>query len=680
MSNATLMDLDLKHQYRTNPLEPEGVVGDFYIPVLSVAKSYDRLSGFFSSASFSLAARGVAALIANGGRMRLVCSPRLSERDASVLESFAEGRHEQMLTQYWIQHFTPDESSIERDHLAAFGWMLQNGILEIKLAIPKRCDEISMCHPKIGIVEDFCGNAISFSGSNNETASGWAVNQEEFKVFNADEQYDYYQNDRVCFDAYWDDMMPGVKCLDLPQAFKDRLIEKSVEFNRETYIARHYVEKAKTCAVWKKLSLRSYQNEALETWKENGYRLMLEMATGSGKTRTAIGCMNKMMEVEERGCVIVAAPRISLCEQWRRETNGIVLKSATEITACSSNPKWGDDFARFLSRLSLGTSTRRFVIVYASHATASSDRFVELVKRCAREMPLMLVADEAHGLGAHKFRHALYENAKYRVGLSATPSRLFDAVGTELLMDYFGGKSFVFSIGDALRAGFVSPYRYHPLVVIFSEAEQSEYEALTEKIQKLRLVYEHDQDPDVYEKLEKAMRDRALLIASAEGKIPLLRKMVQDNELGMRSFAIAFGSPRNIDAIVSVYNEEGIVARRYTSKEDLAVRADLLRQFASGDCPVLVAMKCLDEGVDVPAARCAVIVSSTVNPREYIQRIGRVIRKCPGKIHAEIYDFLVSERGPGRHIIERDLVRGRYIAQFADNATEALDVLYNQGV
>ena len=121
MSNATLMDLDLKHQYRTNPLEPEGVVGDFYIPVLSVAKSYDRLSGFFSSASFSLAARGVAALIANGGRMRLVCSPRLSERDASVLESFAEGRHEQMLTQYWIQHFTPDESSIEKDHLAAFG-------------------------------------------------------------------------------------------------------------------------------------------------------------------------------------------------------------------------------------------------------------------------------------------------------------------------------------------------------------------------------------------------------------------------------------------------------------------------------------------------------------------------------------------------------------------------------
>lgn len=680
MSNATLKDIALRPQYRTNPLDPEGVVGDFYIPVLSVAKKYDRLSGFFSSASFSLASRGVAALIANGGKMRLICSPRLSDADASVLEAFVGHPQNSVLEKYWMENFSPEASSIEHDHISAFGWMLQSGMLEVRLAVPDNAidSSTSMCHPKIGIVEDFQGNAISFSGSNNETASGWAINQEEFKVFSDWDQYGYYENDKSYFDAYWQNMMPGVKCFEVPQALKERLIERAVEFNRETYIARHCIERAKRHVVWRRLNLRDYQQEALRNWEKNDYRLMFEMATGSGKTRTAIACLNRMMEIEDQGCAIIAAPRLALCDQWKRETSGVLVKRTSEILASSTNPKWSDEFARVLSRMSLGTSRNRFVVVYTSHATASSGRFIELVNRCSANLPLMLIADEAHGLGAPQYQQALYAVAKYRVGLSATPSRLFDDVGTRLLVDYFGGESYVFSIGDALKAGFVSPYRYHPVIVKFTVLEQAEYENLTEKIRRLRSVYENDPDPEVYEKLEKALRDRALLIAAAEEKMPRLRSVLKNLASSAREFAIAFACPKNIDSVVSAYLELGIVARRYTAKESPVERAEILRQFETGECPVLVAMKCLDEGVDVPAAKCAVIVSSTVNPREYIQRIGRVIRRAPGKKYAEIYDFLVSECVHGNGIVERDLKRGLYIAQFADNATEALNILYGQ--
>ena len=188
MPHASLKELALKSQYRTNPLDRGSVVGSFYIPVLETAVRYDRLSGFFSSSSLALAARGIAALIENGGHMRLICSPRLSPDDIETLGKFAKsGRATSEYDSYLQEEFKPTASQIERDHLAALGWMLKNGYLEIMLAVIVESDgSISptpIFHPKVGLITDARGDEISFSGSNNETVSGWADNQEEFKVF-----------------------------------------------------------------------------------------------------------------------------------------------------------------------------------------------------------------------------------------------------------------------------------------------------------------------------------------------------------------------------------------------------------------------------------------------------------------------------------------------------------------
>ncbi|MCQ2367771.1 MAG: DEAD/DEAH box helicase family protein [Kiritimatiellae bacterium] len=676
MSDATLNDLKLKPQYRTNPLNPGAVVEEFYIPILEVARKYDRISGFFSSASLCLAARGIAALIEHGGKMRLVCSPNLPLGDCKVFKDFVYSSTEDDYNKYLNENFRPDESSIQKDHLAALGWMLANGFLEVKLAIPNSNLDMSMCHPKIGLVEDMEGNAISFSGSNNETVNGWAVNQEEFKVFSSVENTQYYENDRMCFDWYWNNIMPGVKCVDLPEALRQNLLKRADEFNKETYIAKHYVQAMRSHRVWSKLNLRDYQNEAISKWEKNNYSLMFEMATGSGKTRTALGCINRFMEKEPTGCVVVAAPRLALCDQWRKESQGSFLKDAKEIEANSDHKDWNVGLARQISRIVLGTSASKYIVVYTSHKTASSLEFLEMINRLTKSIPLMLVADEAHGLGARQYQRALYEKASYRVGLSATPTRMFDDIGTEKLVSYFGNASFEFSIGDALLAGFVSPYRYYPILVKFTRDENDKYDELTERIRKLRLVCENNLDEDAFAKLEDALRKRALLVAAAQGKLPALRKILQDRRQDMKKHAIAFTCPDNIDAVVNVYLDAGLMPRKYTSYESTDKRKELLVQFAEGSCSALVAMKCLDEGVDIPAAKYAMLISSTVNPREYIQRIGRVIRKSSDKEYAEIYDFLVVCNG--NSIVERDLNRALYIVKFADNATSVLDTLYTK--
>ena len=251
MPHATLKDLELKSQYRTKPLDRASVVSTFYIPVLEVAVQYDRLSGFFSSSSLALAAKGIAALIANGGRMRLICSPRLSTEDAETLKKIASGdRMDVDYGLYLKNEFLPTASQIEKDHLSALGWMLQNERLEIMLAVVQEADgSIStetLFHPKVGIVTDAEGLEISFSGSNNETVSGWADNQEEFKVFKSWEngQYTYYQNDRYDFEQYWRNNAEGVLCFDLPTAFRKHLIQASHGFNREAFLAKYYIHEA----------------------------------------------------------------------------------------------------------------------------------------------------------------------------------------------------------------------------------------------------------------------------------------------------------------------------------------------------------------------------------------------------------------------------------------------------
>jgi hypothetical protein len=205
---VTLRDLELQDAYDTGD-RTEKVVQDFYVPVLQEAILYQRLTGYFSSQVLALAARGVAGLIKNGGKMQLIASPVVSEKDFEVLSSFRDEEMQDFVNNQFeiaMSDLNDLASTIAFDHLRALGWMLREGILEIRILIPKNLNSGSgIFHSKVGILEDNAGNRVSFSGSVNETAMGWSQNIEEFKVFKSWEpgSANWVNHDASLFNKYW---------------------------------------------------------------------------------------------------------------------------------------------------------------------------------------------------------------------------------------------------------------------------------------------------------------------------------------------------------------------------------------------------------------------------------------------------------------------------------------------
>lgn len=686
-------DIDIAYSYETGRDDP---VNEFYVPLLSEAKNYDRIAGFFTSASLAIAARGIAGLIRNKGTMRIIACPRLDEKDAAIMKGVVEHPDEYVSKQI-LKDIERIEDDFQQDHLRALGWMLGNGYLEIRLAILKKKDEEKMdyehlFHQKIGIMTDTAGNRLSFSGSINETASGWLNNIEEFKVFRSWEigQDSYLDADEKRFEEFWKSLRPNVIIKNLPDAVREKLIVIGKEFSSEHFEVKKYVRTRKEKTAEEKLSLFSYQKEAFEKWKENKYRLFFEMATGTGKTRTAIVCVNYFLRNTETGLVVISCPQGTLSLQWKGEIDKIGLSVDTVIIADGVH-KWRTELKKELKLLALGFSSH--AIVYTTHSTASKDDFINIIRENLGKTPVCFVGDEAHGLGAYQSKHALLDEYEYRIGLSATPSRWFDDYGSKILTDYFGNDSFKFTIAQALTTinpltnkPFLVEYEYHPVFVNLTDRELEEYQKLSKKISKMAA---YSKSSDEYQsRLEKLLFDRANIEKNAELKfaalIEILKKRPIDNTL-------IFASDAQIDDVMRILQKMGIVAHRFTQEQGtmpeqkyggLSERQYLINKFKDNIYLALVAIKCLDEGIDIPSAHTAIIMASSTNPREYIQRVGRVIRQSKDKERAYIYDFILEPdfdrlKDPAlvefeKQIFEKELIR---VKDMSTNSINNADVL-----
>ncbi|NLD48757.1 MAG: DEAD/DEAH box helicase family protein, partial [Clostridiaceae bacterium] len=485
-------DIHIALSYETGQDDP---VNEFYVPLLTEAKYYDRIAGFFTSASLAIAARGIAGLIRNKGKMRIIACPRLDEKDAEVIKAVIE-RPDEYLNKQLLSDLEHIEDEFQKDHLRALGWMLANGYLEMRLAFVKKnsTDEVdynSLFHQKIGIMTDIDGNQLSFSGSINETASGWLTNIEEFKVFRGWEigQDNYLHADIKRFNDFWNGLRANVIIKNLPDAVREKLIVIGQEFSMEQFEAKQYILSRRRKTITEKINLFPYQKEAFEKWKENDYKLFLEMATGTGKTRTSIACIHHFLEKEQTGLVIISCPQNTLSLQWKSEIEKIGINVDSIIIADGTH-KWKEELNKQLDLLTLGFSNH--VIVYTTHATASSDNFTKIIRRKLAKTSVCFVGDEAHGLGAFKSKKALLEEYSYRIGLSATPTRWFDDYGTKVLTEYFGNNSYQFTIAQALTTinpqtdmPFLADYEYHPVFVSLTEEELDKYQALSKRISKM---------------------------------------------------------------------------------------------------------------------------------------------------------------------------------------------------
>ncbi len=702
-------ELNIKTSYES---DIDDLISDFYIPMMSGAKRYDRIAGFFSSTSLAIAARGIAGLVENGGTMRLVTCPRLNKQDVTVMNTAATNM-EVLLTDALIREISTAtiEDSFQKNHVAALGWMLAHNLLEIKIALICKNgqylgteDTSAIMHQKVGIFYDTDMHAVSFSGSNNESASGWLENVEEFKTFKEwlPGQAEYLRNDQAKFDAFWNDRRKGVKVVSLPVAVREHLIQQSEGFDFESISLKKYYERKHVndrLLIKKPLQLFSYQEEAVKKWEDCDHRLLLEMATGTGKTRTAIGCMKRILEKDKRLVLfVVSCPQSNLSAQWRRDIESLDISFGNVIVCDGTAHGWRDTLNTSIKKLATGL--HKTLLIYTTHQTCSSDDFISQIDGCPSRIKKFFIGDEVHGMGAAKTRRGLLQSYTYRLGLSATPARWFDDAGTQLIADYFGNQSFVFSIHDAqcktnpiTGRPFLVNYYYHPRFIHLTDAELEHYKSLTAKITRLSGAKSNEELSDI---LQNLMFLRADIEKNAEEKYIELERIL--DEMGENiSDTIIFVSDEQIDNVLKVMKKRGIIAHRFTQSESAAPSAlysgiserdYLVKQFATGNYQVLVAIKCLDEGIDIPSASKAIVMASSTNPREYIQRIGRVIRQAPGKGNAVIYDMIIHPDISGFRdtdlakmeikIFRKEMDRVKELSENALNNAQVLSRVYKE--
>ena len=691
-------DLDIKIKYDSDNTD---ILNDFYIPILSNSIKYLRLSGFFSSTSLAISARGLEDFIKNDGKMQLICSAILSPDDFIKIKEFYSSPAD-LIEENFLIDLENITNTFVKDNLAALGFMLANGNLEIKIAIPK--DDKGIFHSKIGILMDSFGNMVSFSGSDNETAYGWKYNIEEFKVFKnwVSGQDEYFNEDLHNFYQYWDNLTKRSEIIDLPEAISKELISLApknyFDINVNDVLFEEDSEDEDNEDSSNTFKLREYQEEAIQNWFNAKKSGIFEMATGTGKTFTALGCMDRLLKEYSQNnkslLIIISTPTAHLVDQWESD----VLKFNVDLIlkAYSSNNSWKRKISDQLLDLSVGEL--KSIVILTTHKTLSKDYFRDFISECSADS--LLIVDEVHGIGSTYQRLALDESLyNYKLGLSATPERWFDDEGNEAIHTFFGDVVYRFTLSDALirinpETGktFLTPYEYHPIFVELTEEEFEDYSYYTGVIASLYQKLNSNKYNKIAIKTEikKYFRKRQNILNKASNKYSALKSVIFDlkrNNENLKNLIIYCHDSNQLRNVSSILNEVDIRKHKFTGEENIEERLNLLNHFSNGDIHALVAMKCLDEGVDVPSAETAIIMASTSNPREYIQRRGRILRRHPNKELAVIYDMIVSlsekhirrldrnQRDLELKIMEKESLRYREFANDAVNYEECFDIL-----
>ena len=662
-----LNDLNIKFKYDS---DKDDLINEFYMPVLSNSSEYYRMSGFFSSTSLAISAQGISNFIINDGKMKLICSAVLSKEDKRIIEESNENPTK-FIEKYALNDFRSMNEGFVKEHVEALGWMLANDLLEIKIAIPKNNQGIF--HSKIGVLKDDEDNIISFSGSDNETASGWLHNIEEFKVFCSwdESEKKFVYSDLDDFNRYWRGDTVKTDVVDIPLAIKNELIKLAPESKNDLTIFKSKKSKIK---------LRDYQNEAIKNWFNNDCCGLLEMATGTGKTFTALSCFKELADSKDKLVTVIACPQSHLIDQWVKDVK--IFHDGKIIIASGKNSNWKDDLKNLRKKFLYGALDK--AVVMTTHASLSSDYFIKTIKKF--DVERLLIVDEVHGIGSFKQRLGLNECYEYRLGLSATPKRWFDEEGTTIIEDFFKGTVYEFDISRALteinpdtNETYLAPYYYYPIIVDLNDEEYDEYISYSYKIAQIlssKKIKNKDKELTKYNTL------RQRIINNAENKYFEFDRLLKENP-GIDKL-IVFCSPQQIDYVQQILNENRVIPQhKFTEKESATIskitgmseRDEILQLFAEGSYKALVAIKCLDEGVDVPVAETAIIMSSTSNPREHVQRRGRILRRAPGKKYAVIYDILVfpeEQTDAGSKIMKKEILRYK---EFAENAINSYDCL-----
>ncbi|MCP5097978.1 MAG: DEAD/DEAH box helicase family protein [Chloroflexi bacterium] len=661
------------------------MIADFYQPALSVAVRYDRGVGFFSSGWLRMVANGMMQFAANGGQARILTSPILNKADWNALQQGEVARTDEILRTALQQNIDDLAHQLETNTLSALAWMVADEVLTFKLALPTNKLQGGDFHDKIGVFTDADGNQIAFMGSPNESIKG-TINSESITAFASWKEealLPYLQGIADYFTRLWENNDANVRVYELPEAAREKILQLRVgkrPYPTPSWIKERQLQEPSPPYHPSRpqlpvhIKLHDYQEAAIAAWFEHDCQGLFEMATGTGKTITALAASAQLYQHKQRLAVVIAVPYQHLVDQWQEEAAAFGYKP---ILAYQSKKSWLDVLNGEIVEFNGGF--RNFISVITTHSTFISPDFQATIARL--KPPSLIIADEAHHLGAERSRQNYPYQIPFRLALSATPDRWFDDAGTIALRTYFGKMVYAFPLEKAIGVS-LTPYYYCPQLVPVTDDEMVEYEAMSIKI--ARLI--NQDEVEKQEALQMLLIKRARLLNTAVNKLDTLSDLIdQDPFIEHTLFYCAPGQIKEVLRLVG--REKGILIDQFTAEEKPEERQQLLSNFASGALDALAAMKCLDEGVDVPSTRTAYFLASSSNPREFIQRRGRILRKSPGKAHSIIHDLIavppvaLDQDSPAFHaersIVRRELNRFKEFANPALNKHQALDVIWD---
>lgn len=654
-----LKDIKVKIHYKS---EEDDIVGSLIIPTLKEASIYNRGVGYFTIDAILNYAEGLIGLLDNGGEMNLIASPMLKESDVEVIKKGYEIT-ESIVVERLIEQLKTFDSLIDKAKLDIISNLIAINKINIKIAFcPK-----GIYHEKIGTIEDIHGDYLAIDGSLNETYSAMYRNIESVSVFKSwiDGVNEYAVEIRDTFYGVWNNTRNNITVISFPDAVKQSFIEKyktskDIEIAIENYLRLkgEYVTTSTDDILRKNKSLYDYQEKAICEFVENGYRHFFEMATGTGKTFTAVSALKRLFNDLGKVFVVILVPQIDLQVQWLNELNEAGIENIYGIGGNIDSSNWEYDFDSSLIDFNAEDKPVIYVAIYDSF-------FSKLVNKISKIRKIAIVIDEAHNLSNNQI-NKLPVNASYRLGLSATPEK-HNIEETERIIRYFidnGKSTFKFTIEEAIERGFLSKYKYYPLFLELNDEEFVNYVNISKKIAILQ-----NQEPKDYDSINKAMNERSLIVKKAENKISKLLELINDG-YNFKNSVIYCGQgklgdkdERMIDLVTRVMNENGkYCISTFTS--ETPDRKAVIDEFRRGFFDVLIAIRCFDEGVDVPQLDKIYIMSSDSLLRQTIQRRGRVLRKCKesGKTIAYIYDMVVlPPSGLEKMVSARALVRNEFI-------------------
>ncbi len=690
----SLRDISLQLSYNSGEND---LIEEFYIPCFKNSVRYERAVGFFTSEILSVISAGLSEFIVNSGTMSLVCSPRFSEEDIKAIERGYEDRNP-IIYSALLREINRIPDGIINDSLNFLSWLISVNRLEIKVALPENIswDNYGIYHEKIGLFYDDEGNAVAFSGSNNETLYGVTCNYESFDVYKSWVDSDRCNIKKEHFKELWEGASCGVRIYDFPEAVKKKIVEKIVPQERPVIKARALVTSKVNTRNDPELFLNDlwyFQKEAINCWKENEFNGIFSMATGTGKTKTAIGGIIEIQKSKKGVLTIICCPQNTIIRQWQTEIDGLNIFKHS-IIADSTNANWMQEMADKIIDYNEGYINN--CIIFTTYNTLSGEKFIKIISKVRKAS--LVVADEVHWAGADIFSHGLLPIFNYRLGLSATPVRYMDEEGTDVIKVFFEKVVYEFSLERALKEinpvtqkTFLSPYQYYPKFVSLNDEELIEYRELTAKIKR---QYAKESKLDKHSaRYQRLCEKRQAVIINANSKYEMLEDLL--TSLEPIKYLLVYCSPKQIDNAQEILNQKGIVNHRFTGEEGISSKKEyanmserdyIISKFESGDYKTLVAMKCLDEGVNILRAETAILMASSGNPKEYIQRRGRLLRRHPAKQIVKIYDLIVMPYSvkckvddiseDELKILKKEFKRYEEFASLANNKLEAMNEIF----